>query len=137
MHVGAIIAHEGRTIATGYNGAPVGMPHCEHRCDCYPDNITRGWRSLGPDGVAHEPNCTSRQPCRRAVHAEANAIAFAARYGMATAGATLVVTMQPCLPCAQLVVNAGIVRVVFTTGYRDNAGRELLAAAGVQLNRWV
>jgi dCMP deaminase len=90
------------------------------------------WRA-----TLHENGCPAGDPCLVAVHAEANAVAFAARYGMATAGATLVVTMQPCLPCAQLVVNAGIIRVVFTTGYRDNAGRELLAAAGVQLNRWV
>lgn len=109
--VGAIISREGRQIASGYVGAPSGLPHCtEVGCD------------RGPDGG-----------CRRTSHAEANAIAFAARFGTSTDGADLYCTHGPCLPCAKLIINAGIRRVVYEHPYRDASGVGLLQAAGVEV----
>lgn len=102
--VGAIISTGGRVISTGYNGAPAGLAHCEHSSD---------------------------EPCRRAVHAEANAIAFAARHGVATQGAVLTCTHAPCLECARLIINAGISGVVFYYDYRVLEGVQLLSDAGV------
>lgn len=107
LHVGAVLARDSRVIATGYNGAPAGMPHCRHQ--------------------------TAGEPCTTAVHAEANAVAFAARYGIATDGATLYVTDSPCLECAKLLVNAGVVRVVYAEQYRSTAGLELLTECGVDV----
>lgn len=113
LAVGAAISRDGRTLSTGYNGAPKGLPHCNHSS------------TVVVNGVVVGGGCTT------AVHAELNAIAFAAKYGMATEGAELHCTHQPCLNCAMAIINAGIIRVVYINPYRDRAGTDLLAAAGV------
>ena len=102
LQVGAVIVSNGRVISMGYNGAPAGMPHCIHLED---------------------------SPCENAVHAEANAIAFAARNGVATEEASIFVTHQPCLACAKLIINAGIKFVGFEYPYRMEDGLELLKVA--------
>lgn len=110
--VGCVIAREGRVLTLGYNGAPKGLPHClDHGC------------IIGPDGG-----------CTRAAHAEANAIAFAARHGIKLDGATLYVTTSPCKNCASLIINAGIQRVVFAERYRDETGLQKLVEAGVDID---
>lgn len=112
-HVGAIIAIEGRPISVGYAGAPSGLPHClEHGC------------LAGPDGG-----------CIRTQHAEANAIAFAARKGIATEKATLYTTVSPCLACAKLIINAGISRVWYLELYRKTEGIELLCRTGIFIDQ--
>lgn len=124
--VGAVIAIDGRIIVTGYNGAPAGMPHCDHTCVCGADN------RLFHD---HRDGCSADLPCRVAVHAEANAIAFAAKNGLATGGGELFVTLSPCYVCAQIIINAGISRVIVGELYRDLAGYNLLISAGIEVNR--
>lgn len=99
LNVGAIISREGRVLSTGYNGNIAGQAHCNHIVD---------------------------GPCTTAVHAEANAIVWAARMGVATEGTELFTTHQPCLDCAKLIVNAGIYRVYFQNLYRLRDGLELL-----------
>lgn len=108
--VGAVIAVDGRILSTGYNGAPAGLPHCDHSFD-----------------PADASGCTT------AVHAEANAIGFAAKYGMRTEGATLYTSLTPCLACAQLIINSGIVRVVANGSYRDPSGLHLLIRAHIMV----
>lgn len=105
--VGAVIALDGRSVSSGYNGAPAGLQHCRH---------------LPEDG----------SPCTLAVHAEANAIVYAARYGIPLSGSTLYTTMAPCYACALLIISAGIVRVVASSPYRKADGPELLAQSGIQ-----
>lgn len=107
LHVGAVISRDGRVIASGYNGAPSHLPHCGE--ECHPG---------GP-------------PCNRSVHAEANAIAFAARHGISTEGATMVSTDSPCLTCARLIINCGIREIFYSREYRDTKPLEELQAAGV------
>lgn len=107
--VGAVIAYDGRVLSTGYAGAPSGMEHC------------------------NPSNCTPANPCTRTVHAEANAIAFAARKGIAVEGAEMVCTLSPCYTCAQLIINAGIEKVSYTELYRINDGIVLLQQAGVDV----
>ena len=114
LSVGAVISRDGRSLSSGYNGAPKGMPHCVHNNTVVINGVVLG-----------ESGCTT------AVHAELNAIAFAARYGMSTDGADLHCTHQPCLNCAMAIINAGIIRVVYLHPYRDPAGTNLLLAAGV------
>lgn len=81
------------------------------------------------------PSCAMHpdNTCKNAVHGEANAIAFAARSGVRLEGATLYTTYSPCLPCAQLIVNSGIVRVVCAQQYHDAEGMRLLTRARLQL----
>lgn len=126
LQVGAVITVSGRLISSGYNGAPSKLEHCDHTCDCrYPG--TEG----GIFWKRHLSDCSSEKPCRVSVHAEANAIAFAARYGISTHKACMYVTHQPCLDCAKLIINSGIETVIFEHVYRDNAGVDLLYAAGI------
>lgn len=108
LKVGAVLVKDRRVISTGYNGAPAGMPHCEH-----------------------PPNRLVEVPCLIAVHAEVNAIAFAARHGVPTEGSTLYTTDSPCSACAQLVINAGITEVKFGRRYRDLGPTGLLERAGL------
>lgn len=106
--VGAVLAIESRVVSTGYNGPPRGHAHCqEHGCDL-------------------------SKSCQISVHAEANAIAFAACEGIATKGASLFVELSPCLDCARLLINAGIVHVFYRHAYRDPSGLNLLIATGVR-----
>lgn len=112
--VGALVVRDGRIISTGYVGSPAGLPHCLDAGD-----------EIGDDGG-----------CTRTVHAEANAIAFAARYGTSTEGSELYCTHSPCLNCAKLIINAGIRKFVFEHPYRDARGLALLEAAGVDVLRF-
>lgn len=105
LQVGCVIAKDGRIISTGYAGAPSGLPHCGPECN--PDN-----------------------PCNNTVHAEAGAIAYAARHGIAVEGATIYCTHSPCLACAKLIINSGIQEVIYDQEYRDKSGVELLLKAG-------
>ena len=108
LSVGSVLAQEGRIVSMGYNGAPAGLLHCE------------------PE------TCGSEIPCERTVHAEANCIAFAAKTGIETEGATLYTTHSPCNECAKLIINAGIGRVVFQKAYRNINPLQLLEEAGVE-----
>lgn len=108
--VGCLIVRDGRIIATGYNGAPTGMKHCEHDCWCSGGVNDEGEFKYGP----LHPGCPRHDPnihCTIALHAEANALVFAARHGLSTDGAELYTTASPCLNCAGLIVNAGITQV--------------------------
>lgn len=113
LPVGAVIAHESRIVSTGYNGAPSGLPHCTHT-----------GQYLSAERRVYEP-------CNQAVHAEANAVAFAARYGVSIEGAVMYCTHSPCYACALLIVNSGISRLVYKTPFRDPYPLETLTAAGV------
>lgn len=106
LNVGAVIAREGRILATGYNGPPAGMSHCDHG--------------------------EHAGPCQVAVHAESNAIAFAARYGTATNIAELFLTHSPCHTCAKLIIVAGIIKVYYIIEFREPHGVDLLEMAGVE-----
>lgn len=118
--VGAIIVKDKRILATGYNGAPTGCSHCL--------DIGCLREELGiPSGERHE--------LCRAVHAEQNAIAQAAQYGISVAGASLYVTHQPCTMCAKIVINAGIKRIIYSGDYPDKLSLELLNEAGIELVR--
>ena len=115
--VGCVVALDGRILATGYNGAPRGMAHCDH-----------------PDGVPSSQRPADATMCQTSVHAEANAVAFAARNGVSLDGSTVFTTLSPCNTCAQLLVNVGTRRVVVAAMYRDVRGVELLLHAGVTVD---
>lgn len=141
--VGVVIAREGRILSTGYNGAPAGMRHCDHECNCRvldrdEDEYGAG---LTPSGyvelhIGHTKMCATQRPCTVAIHAEANAIGYAARHGMSILEAELYTTFCPCLPCAQLIVTVGITTVIYKNEYRDRSGLELLRDARVNIMLW-
>ena len=115
--VGAVAVLDRRILTTGYNGAPRGLEHCP--------NPTAEW----PKG------CLQGGHCVRTVHAEQNAILQAALNGVSTRGATMYVTCQPCNACAKMLINAGIVRVVFDGDYPDAFAMELFREAGMEVMR--
>lgn len=118
---GCIIVKDNRILTTGYVGSPMGLPHC--------DEVGHLIHSvLNEDG-------TVSQHCVRTVHAEQNAIAQAARYGIRIDGATMYCYMEPCFVCAKIIINAGIKRVVAAKAYhRAKLSREFLKQAGVELD---
>jgi dCMP deaminase len=119
-HVGAVLVLEKRILATGYNGAPSGLPHCEE-VGCLRE------QHKVPSGQRHE--------LCRGLHAEMNAMLQAARHGIRIDGGTLYTTSTPCSLCAKMIINAGIRRVVAAGEYPDELGRRMLAEAGVALDR--
>jgi dCMP deaminase len=116
--VGAVVVLDKRILATGYNGAPSGLPHCsETGCLREQLNVPRGER--------HE--------LCRGLHAEMNALLQGARHGVRMERGTLYSTHVPCSLCAKMVINTGIVRVVAAVDYPDPFAREMLVQAGIEL----
>lgn len=107
--VGAVIVKDRQVLATGYNGSPSGSVHCTAQGFCYP-----GLSSCD----------ASRTMPSRAVHAEANAIAQAAKHGINTNGASIYVTLEPCISCLKLIISAGIKEVFYETDF--NFGEKVL-----------
>ena len=131
-HVGAVIAKDGRHIGSGYNGAPAGMPHCEHQVTTF-NPLTK----TATFHVAEAAAKAAGEGCQMAIHAEANALAYCARDGIAVGGATVYTTLSPCFACSQLIIAAGLVRVVYGRAYRDLQGIQLLNQAGVTVEKWL
>ncbi len=118
--VGAALVRDRRILSTGYNGAPSGLRHClEIGCLRQQNNI--------PSGERHE--------LCRGLHAEQNAIIQAALHGVGVNGATLYCTNHPCIICAKMIINAGIVRIVVAGDYRDDMAEAMLAEAKVEVTR--
>jgi dCMP deaminase len=116
--VGAVLVREKRLLATGYNGAPRGLPHCgEVGC-------LRAEMQV-PSGERHE--------LCRGLHAEMNALLQAAEHGIRIEGADIYCTNQPCSLCAKMLINVGI-RTIYTAGaYPDDLGARMLDEAGVRV----
>ncbi len=118
-HVGAVIVKDKHIIATGYNGAPRGIAHCDEKGGCLREKLGV------PSGERHE--------LCRALHAEQNAIIQAATLGQSIEGATIYITNQPCVICAKMIINSGIERIVVKDGYPDQLSVEILAEAGLRI----
>jgi len=119
--VGTVITRGRQVVSTGYNGSPPGIVHC----------LDTGClrQLLGvPSG--------ERQEMCRGSHAESNAIAQAARVGIATDGATIYCTHEPCSLCTKVILNAGIVRVVYVREYPDKLARDLREESGAAFERF-
>lgn len=114
----AITVKDKHILSTGYVGAPSGLPHC--------DDVGHLFRT-----VTHTDGAT-RQHCVRTVHAEANAVAQAAKFGISLQGACLYTGMFPCFDCAKVIVAAGITQVYAEFDYASSAdSKALFTAAGV------
>lgn len=108
--VGAILVVEGRIVSTGYVGSPSGQPHCDVvGCE------------IGSNGG-----------CIRTIHAEANAVSIAAKFGTRLIGAEVYCTYSPCLDCAKLLLSVGISSFYYHKAYRDSSGLEMLSTARIE-----
>lgn len=102
--VGAVIVKNRQVLATGYNGSPSGSVHCTSQGFCYPELSSCDASKILPS---------------RSVHAEANAIAQAARHGISTNEAIIYVTLEPCISCLKLIISAGIKEVFYETTFNS------------------
>ncbi len=117
--VGAVIVRDKNILATGYNGAPAGLPHCtDVGCLIY--------RSTTPSGEIEEN-------CFRCIHAEMNAIAQAAKNGAGIRDAAVYVTHTPCIQCFKVLINTGIKRIFFEKPYKLHTLDELLRYSDVTM----
>ena len=117
-NVGAVIVKDRRAIATGYNGAPQGVKHCDEIGGCLRQQLNV------PSGQRHE--------ICRALHAEQNAIIQAAAMGHAIEDSTIYITHKPCVICAKMIINAGIKRIVIKEDYPDEMSEKILEEAGLK-----
>jgi len=114
--VGAVVVKDKHILSTGYNGSPKGTKHCEE-LGCIRDQMNI------PSGTRHE--------LCRGVHAEQNAVAQAAYFGVSVKDATIYTTTFPCSMCAKILINSGIREVVYNTGYMDDLSVDLLKETNI------
>jgi len=119
--VGAIVVKDKRILSTGYNGAPTGIKHC-NEAGCLRAELKVA------SGEKHE--------LCRGIHAEQNAIIQAAFHGVGIKGATLFCTNLPCSICAKMIINAGIKKICYHSGYADAISKEMLDAAGIEVKKF-
>lgn len=118
-HIGAVLVRDNNILATGYNGSPAGLPHCDGpNCLIY--------KSTHPDGTVEEN-------CMKTIHAEINAIAQAAKNGTAIKDADIYITASPCINCLKVLINVGIKTIYYDKPYKPQYIAELLRLSGVQL----
>lgn len=148
--VGAVIEKNGRIISTGYNGSPAGGVNC---CDYAAE---QGWLLNKPKHTIiqdHKPECVSfgstdrfvlakehrsahsEWSSKNEIHAELNAILFAARNGSSIEGATMYVTLSPCPDCAKAIAQSGIKKLVYCETYDKNkpGWDDILRNAGIEV----
>ena len=119
--VGAVIMKEKRVLTTGYNGAPKGLKHCaEVGCIRTQNNIESG---------------TRHELCR-GVHAEQNAVIQAAYFGASIKDASIYTTNFPCVMCAKILVNAGIIEVIYKDDYEDPLSKDIMNESKVIVRRY-
>jgi len=119
--VGAVIVRDRRVVSTGYNGTPRGTRNCNEggcpRCN-----------SLASSGTRLDECLCS--------HAEENAIAQAAYHGTSVKDGILYTTFAPCLMCSKMIINSGIIEVVFNVDYPLNdTSFQLFAQAGIRIRQ--
>ncbi len=115
--IGAVAVKNKHIIATGYNGAPAGIP------DCFELGCLRDQNSVS-SGEPHD--------ICRSVHAEQNVVIQAAIHGANIRGATIYCTTAPCALCARMLVNAGIERYVCFVDYPNKEARYLFKEAKIK-----
>lgn len=111
--VGCIIVKDGAIISDGYNGTPKGF-----------DNVCE---------IEYDSNLKTKD---EVLHAESNAITKLAKSTQSSVGATMYITISPCLGCAKLIIQSGISRVVYKNFYRSDEGIQLLKQAKIKVEQY-
>ena len=112
--VGCIIVKNGSIISDGYNGTP----------QCFYNNCE--------DSLPNGKLCTKRE----VLHAESNAITKLSKSTQSSLGATMYITIAPCIDCAKLIIQSGISRVVFKKHYKNKDGIKLLKKANINIKKY-
>lgn len=120
--VGAVIVKDKRILSTGYNGVPSGLLHCLD-IGCLRDKLKI------PSG--------ERQELCRGLHAEQNAIIQGAMYGVSLIGSVIYVTNQPCITCAKMLIQSGIIKIYYQGDYPDPLSLEMLDEAGIETIKFI
>ncbi len=123
-HVGAVLTKETRIISIGYNGPPAGTHNCDEE-----------WQEKG---------CPrdSKGGCSLAIHAEQNALLYAVKNKTEVVGATLYVTLSPCLACSRIIYTMGVKKVIYLNSYAEykgiesDEGLDFLSKFGVEVERY-
>ncbi len=118
--VGAVLVKDKQILATGYNGAPMGLAHCE-TTGCLREEMGV------PSGQRHE--------ICRGLHAEQNVLLQAARHGISAKNSSLYITNSPCVICAKMIINAGIKEIVISDTYPDHMAMDFLKQAKIVLRK--
>lgn len=118
VKVAALIIKNGRIISMGWNGTPSGTQHCEEYFSKITDTFLEDHHKFA---VENE------------IHAEQNAIAFAARNGIGTDNTEMICTLSPCLSCAKLIIAAGIKKLYYIEKYDREEG--IVAIEKLQNNK--
>ncbi|WP_089283737.1 deoxycytidylate deaminase [Anaerovirgula multivorans] len=119
--VGAVIVKNQRILASGYNGAPSGITHCEE-AGCLREELKV------PSGERHE--------LCRGLHAEQNAIIQAALHGVGIKDSIIYVTHMPCIICTKMMINAGIKKLIYKGDYPDRLSEQMLQEAGMIVEKY-
>ncbi|MFP4198204.1 MAG: deoxycytidylate deaminase [Halanaerobium sp.] len=119
--VGAVLVKNKKVLATGYNGAPKDITHCE-LTGCLRKKLEV------PSGQRHE--------ICRGVHAEQNLVAQAALHGVKTEGSTVYCTHQPCIICTKILINAGVEKIYFKNPYSDPFAEKLLKESKIEFLKY-
>lgn len=116
--VGAVLVTKSGVTLTGYNGTPAGLDN-----DCEESHICGSAEFL-----------TTR---KEVIHAELNCILKAAKEGVSVEDAAIYTTLSPCVPCAAMLINAGIKELVWKETYRCTSGLDLLRQSGVECRQYI
>jgi dCMP deaminase len=123
-HVGAVLTKETRIISIGYNGPPAGTHNCDEE-----------WPESGCER-------DSRGSCSLALHAEQNALMYAVKNNTNVDDSTIYLTLTPCLPCARMLLSAGVKRVIYLSSYAEykglpkDEGLDFLERFGVETHKF-
>jgi len=120
-NVGCVVVKEKRILATGYNGAPKGLKHCDET-GCIRTQLNV------PHGERHE--------LCRGLHAEQNAIIQAALFGVSIKNSTLYSTHYPCSICAKMLINVGIKEIVYDKNYEDDLAKQILSESNIIVRKF-
>ena len=119
--VGAILVKDKHILSTGYNGAPKGLKHCSET-GCLREHMNI------PSGERHE--------LCRGLHAEQNAIIQAAVFGTSIKGSILYCTNTPCIVCVKMLINAGVVEIIYSGDYTDDLAKQMLSESSLKIKRF-
>jgi len=119
--VGAVLVKNKHLLATGYNGPPKGMKHCDET-GCLREELGI------PSGERHE--------ICRGLHAEQNAIIQAAVFGISIDESIIYVTNTPCVVCAKMLINSGVKEIIYSGNYPDDLAREMIDESHIKIRKF-
>lgn len=119
--VGAVLVKNKHVLATGYNGPPKGMRHCDET-GCLRHTLKV------PSGERHE--------ICRGLHAEQNAIIQAAVFGVSIKDSVIYITTTPCVVCTKMLINASVKEIIYSGEYPDSLALDMIEESGIRIRQF-